>query len=200
MYGLLTEVYAACKSSMRNDQKLSKVWYVCFGVAFSMHGTCPDMILRLFCHRREAATAVIKQKNEGLLNNFVKNCGFGMGLEFRDASLVLNKDNTRVFRPGLQFAMLLRYSLDATSEVPTIAFVGMVFNLCVGFENLKTSEGKTYAMLLADTVLVLPDGEPDVLTHMPRSYKDVTYQLDDGNDQGMTIGTFSRQYLFGYSH
>jgi len=58
----------------------------------------------------------------------------------------------------------------------------MVFNLCVGFENLKTKEGKTYAVLLADTVLIQPDGEPDVLTHLPRSFKEVTYQIDDGNN------------------
>jgi len=62
-------------------------------------------------------------------------CRFGMGIEFREGSLLIS------------------------NKSDIIAQKGMVFNINVGFSDLenpesKTSEGKKYALYLGDTVLV----------------------------------------------
>jgi len=62
-------------------------------------------------------------------------CRFGMGIEFREGSLLIS------------------------SRSDVIAQKGMIFNINVGFSDLdnpdsKTSEGKKYALYLGDTVLV----------------------------------------------
>lgn len=48
----------------------------------------------------KAALQVIEQHNPSLKDKFVKTCGFGSGLEFRDSSLLLNDDSVRTFRAG----------------------------------------------------------------------------------------------------
>ncbi len=67
----------------------------------------------------QAAVDTIKEKKEALLSHFTKSCGFGIGIEFRDSTLIINEQNTRTLKPG------------------------MVFNLCVGFSDLKTKDKVT---------------------------------------------------------
>ena len=65
----------------------------------------------------------------------------------------------------------------------------MVFNLCIGFQDLttkacKATEGvpRPYSVLIADTLVITAD-EPESLTRLPREFKDVSYTFrSDGDD------------------
>ena len=56
---------------------------------------------------RSAAERVIKGKKPELESKFSKNCGFGIGLEFRESELVLTNKNQLTFKQG-QSARALR--------------------------------------------------------------------------------------------
>lgn len=57
----------------------------------------------------------------------------------------------------------------------------MVFNVTVTFSGLKAKNGKDYAIMIADTVIVRPNG-PEVLTvKIPRKYEEISYSLQ-GDD------------------
>jgi nucleosome binding factor SPN SPT16 subunit len=87
-----------------------------------------------------------------------KDCGFGTGLDFRDASLVLNAKNPTTLRPN------------------------MVLNLAFGLENLPLSGGGSFAVLLADTVVVRGgDSEPESLTGAPSEYHKVAFQFESND-------------------
>eukprot|EP00004_Rigifila_ramosa_P015668 TRINITY_DN364_c2_g1_i2.p1 TRINITY_DN364_c2_g1~~TRINITY_DN364_c2_g1_i2.p1 ORF type:complete len:1023 (-),score=283.22 TRINITY_DN364_c2_g1_i2:20-2818(-) len=91
-----------------------------------------------------------------LVQHFVANCGFGIGLEFRDSFQLLTKTNERLFREN------------------------SVFNLSIGFQNLKLpTSTKMYALLLADVVQVTPEGGK-VLAGCPMSWKDIAYFANSG--------------------
>eukprot|EP01037_Dinobryon_pediforme_P042067 gene42067-52200_t len=88
----------------------------------------------------EGARAYLKLKDPSLLSYLPKTLGFAMGLEFRDATLVLNQTNTTRFQPN------------------------MVFDLSVGFDNIPLTaedlagcadayKGMTsFSLLIADMV------------------------------------------------
>ncbi|VDC07164.1 unnamed protein product [Peniophora sp. CBMAI 1063] len=76
------------------------------------------------------ALSFIKQKKPELEKHFVKNIGFGMGLEFRDASYLLSSKNARQLKSN------------------------MVFNLSLGFTDLVDKKGDKYALQLNDTVKI----------------------------------------------
>lgn len=80
----------------------------------------------------QAAIDYIKQKKPELEEHFVKTLGFGTGIDFRDSSYLINAKNERTLREN------------------------MVFNVSLGFQNLPDpkNKGKTYALLLTDTVRV----------------------------------------------
>ncbi|KAI5451044.1 FACT complex subunit spt16 [Naganishia albida] len=80
----------------------------------------------------QIALDYVKQKKPDLEEHFVKNLGFGTGIDFRDSSYLINAKNERTLREN------------------------MVFNLSLGFQNLPDpkNKGKTYALLLTDTVRV----------------------------------------------
>ncbi|XRB18595.1 FACT complex subunit [Pseudoscourfieldia marina] len=90
-----------------------------------------------------------------------KSVGYVMGLEFRESAYVIN----------------------AKATAATVK-AGMVFNVSVGLSDLVTKKGKKYAMQIADTVLVKPDGEaPQVLTDAAtKRYSDIAYNLE-GDDE-----------------
>ena len=112
--------------------------------------------------RLNARRVISQSKHADLLNNFTKNCGFGIGLEFRDVHLLLTDKNPRLIQPH------------------------MVFNLAIGFTDLVTTgTNRKYAVYLADTVVVKdsaaaaagegPAKTCEALTKMPREWKDVSY-------------------------
>ena len=113
----------------------------------------------------------LRSKAPHLLGNLTKNCGFGTGLEFRESALQLNTKCEKRLRPG------------------------MAFNLALGLENLeqksaKSARDKTYALFLADTVLISESGPAEVLSDKaPKAWADVSYQLnDDDDDAGAEAG------------
>jgi nucleosome binding factor SPN SPT16 subunit len=130
IYLLLTQVYLACKVAMKAGQKMSSVY--------------------------TAAVKLIQSKKPELFSQFTKNCGFSMGLEFRESSALLNEKNNKLFQKG------------------------MIFNLCVGFENLTdTKTNKKFSALLADTMIISEGSEAESLTKMPREWKDIAYYIGD---------------------
>ncbi|KAL1528547.1 hypothetical protein AB1Y20_009890 [Prymnesium parvum] len=120
-----------------------------------------------------AMTAVvnrIKSKAPHLEKLLTKNVGFGTGIEFKESFLPLNMKCETLVRPG------------------------MVFNVALGFENVEDKEatdkrGRTYAVFLADTVLVTETGAAEVYTDKaPKQWADVSYYLKDGDDDDEPAG------------
>jgi len=128
-----------------------------------------------------AAENFIKKKKPDLMKNFTKDVGFGMGLEFRDSTYRLNAKNSNTIEDG------------------------MVFNLGMGFSNLTRSKAtdpkkKTYALFLADTVVVQLRGEPLVLTDTgekkesaSKKYSDVSYYLEDEEEKDEKVKNSTKE-------
>ncbi len=88
-----------------------------------------------------------------LAGNLTKNAGFGMGIEFRDSSLVLNAKNEAKVQET------------------------MVFNVSVGVQNVEDKKNGIYSVLIADTVVVRDaDKGPEVCTSTTRKdFKHISY-------------------------
>ncbi|KAI0048191.1 FACT complex subunit SPT16 [Auriscalpium vulgare] len=98
-----------------------------------------------------ALSTVKKQKPE-LEKHFVKNIGFGIGMEFRDSSFLLSPKNARQLKAN------------------------MVFNVSIGFADLEDQDKKKYALQLIDTVKVGQD-KGIFLTEGVKSTKDTLFYL-----------------------
>lgn len=99
-----------------------------------------------------------------LASSLMKNVGFGMGIEFRDSSLVLNAKNETKVKEN------------------------MIFNVSVGVQNIDDKENGTYAVLIADTVIVR-DAKlgPDVFTAPVRKdFKHISYIVNEGEEDEIT--------------
>lgn len=108
----------------------------------------------------QKAIALIKSKRPDLEKNFIKNVGFGMGIEFREANYVLSGKNAKELKNG------------------------MVLNVQVGFSDLENPKatdprGQTYAIMLVDTVRVTQEA-PIVLTaDCSKKLNKISYFFDD---------------------
>ncbi|KAF8919602.1 FACT complex subunit SPT16 [Mucidula mucida] len=102
------------------------------------------------------ALSYIAEKKPELEKHFVKNCGFGTGVEFRDSSYLLSSKNTRKLRKN------------------------MVIILGLGFTDLVDSNGSKYALHLADTIQVGEDNST-LLTEGVKNSKDTLFFLDSGS-------------------
>lgn len=116
------------------------------------------------CDVYNAIMDVVKKQKPELLNKITKNLGFGMGIEFREGSLVINSKN--------------QYKLKK----------GMVFSINLGFSDLTNKEGKkpeekTYALFIGDTVLVDEDGPATVLTSVKKKVKNVGIFLKNEDEE-----------------
>ncbi|KUI61029.1 FACT complex subunit SPT16 [Cytospora mali] len=85
------------------------------------------------------AISYIKSKKPELEKHFLKNVGYGIGLESKDATLLLNAKNTRVMKDGT--------------------------TLCIstGFQDLENPQpqdknSKTYSLIVTDTIRVTSEG------------------------------------------
>lgn len=116
----------------------------------------------------EAAQGYLNKKNASLIAYLPKSFGFAIGIEFRDPTLVLNAANSSKFVED------------------------MVFNLSVGFHNVPlTGEDKAgstssaikklnvFSLLLGDTVRIMKEGAPDILTKFSKEYSDISYNISD---------------------
>merc|ERR1719494_253392 len=95
-----------------------------------------------------------------LKDNFVKNIGFATGLEFREGSLLVDAKHSQRLKKG------------------------MVFNVNLGFSNLKNKSAKkdvdqTYALFLGETVMVNENEAATVLTTSKRQMKNIGMFLKD---------------------
>ncbi|XP_040603018.1 FACT complex subunit SPT16-like [Mesocricetus auratus] len=116
------------------------------------------------CDVYNSVIDVVKKQKPELLNKITKNLGFGMGIEFREGSLVINSKNQNKLKKG------------------------MVFSINLGFSDLTNKEGKkpeekTYALFIGDTVLVHEDGPATVLTSVKKKVKNVGIFLKDEDEE-----------------
>eukprot|EP00935_MAST-01C_sp_MAST-1C-sp1_P000632 g632.t1 len=119
---------------------------------------------------REKAESFLKSRDQNLVKFLPKDCGFGIGLEFKETSLVLNGKNEQKFKAG------------------------MVFNVSCGFQGIELTEkerkmkdGKQYmpkvSMMVADVVIVRESGEAEVLTgKVKKDWDDISYFLGGDDD------------------
>jgi len=118
----------------------------------------------------EGAKSYLTAKDPNLLQHLPKTLGFAMGLEFRDATMVLNQTNTTKFVPN------------------------MVFNLSVGFHNIPLSEEdvkdapeavkklSTFSLLMSDMVVIQNEGVADILTKVSKEFGGISYEIGDDKD------------------
>lgn len=108
---------------------------------------------------------VIKQGNPDLVKQLTKTFGFSTGLEFKDSNLLISE----------------------RSDV--VALKGMTFCLNVGLSNLTNpsssdTEGKTYALVVGDTIVVNDQDTPaSVLTPYKKQKKNVCIFLKEEDEE-----------------
>ncbi|KAI9708840.1 MAG: FACT complex subunit spt16 [Chrysothrix sp. TS-e1954] len=113
----------------------------------------------------EKAVNLVKTKKPNLEGHFLKIVGWGIGIEARDGSLVLNSKNSRTLKDG------------------------MTFSITTGFIDLENPEAKsvkdkTYALVISDTVRVAAGGEALVFTKDAGSDLDsVSFYFKESEDE-----------------
>ncbi|KAJ6643723.1 FACT complex subunit spt16 [Pseudolycoriella hygida] len=121
----------------------------------------------------EAALSFAKKEKPNLVESLTKMFGFGMGIEFRESSIIIGPKCNAIVKKG------------------------MVFNVYVGLSPLTNKEatdkeGKTYALFVGDTVLVNEDTPATVLTQSKKKIKNIGIFVkddeedDDEDDQNET--------------
>ncbi|XP_060679014.1 FACT complex subunit SPT16, partial [Hemiscyllium ocellatum] len=121
------------------------------------------------CDVYQTVMAFVKREKPDLLAKITKNLGFAMGIEFREASLVINTKN--------------QYRLKK----------GMMFSINLGFSNMENKEGKNpeekiYALFIGDTVQINEEGPASVITTVKKKIKNVGIFLkneDEDEDEEM---------------
>eukprot|EP01035_Chromulina_nebulosa_P019212 gene19212-25063_t len=121
----------------------------------------------------ETAVSFLTTKSSDLLPHLPKTLGFAIGIEFRDGTLVLNGNNKVKFTEN------------------------MVFTLSIGFQNVPLSDEdketslsesikklNVFSLLLSDTVRIMKEGAPDILTKVSKEYSDISYNISDKDDSG----------------
>ncbi|EPQ58254.1 SPT16-domain-containing protein [Gloeophyllum trabeum ATCC 11539] len=105
------------------------------------------------------ALSFVKEKKPELEKHFVKNIGFGIGMEFRDSTYLISPRNGRPLKAG------------------------MTINLVLGFSELQEDGGKKYALQLADTILVNQE-KSTLLTEGVKAPKETLFFLNpaDGDE------------------
>lgn len=104
----------------------------------------------------------IRSERPELENNFTRNVGWAIGLEFRDSSFVLNAKNERVIH-------------DKST-----------FDITIGFQNINNSsakdpKSKVYSLLLSETVK-LQNKEVTILTDYTKNRSDVSFYFKDDTE------------------
>lgn len=116
----------------------------------------------------------IKKERPDLVNHFTKNCGWLLGMEFRDLTFILNAKTT-------------------DRKLTT----GQIISLTIGFNNLsndkndkndkndnKTNHQKnkqTYALLLTDTIKITDDSSI-LLTNYSKDRAAISFSFNDDNE------------------
>eukprot|EP01015_Nassula_variabilis_P035675 TRINITY_DN9013_c0_g1_i2.p1 TRINITY_DN9013_c0_g1~~TRINITY_DN9013_c0_g1_i2.p1 ORF type:complete len:168 (+),score=41.78 TRINITY_DN9013_c0_g1_i2:62-505(+) len=112
----------------------------------------------------EKALNFIKEKNNSLVEHLLSYFGYGIGLEFKESVTLISAKSEKIVEAG------------------------MCFNVLVGANNLQTSTGKSYAIMMADT-LIVGESQNEVITiSVSKKYEDVSYSLSEEDDQAATNG------------
>lgn len=99
----------------------------------------------------------IAKERPDLADKFTKNCGWLIGIEFRDSTFILNAKSERVLTDG------------------------QIVSLTIGFQNLP-NKNKTYSILLTDTYKISVD-KPILLTNYPKAQLEVSFYFNDEDDE-----------------
>lgn len=107
----------------------------------------------------QGALDFIKSEKPDLVQHFTKNCGWLMGIEFRDSTFVLNSKNERKLQNG------------------------QIISLTLGFSNLANDKAlnpklKQYSLILTDTFKV-SESEPILLTTYPKARSETSFYFKD---------------------
>eukprot|EP00727_Mastigamoeba_balamuthi_P010087 m51a1_g5700 putative fact complex subunit spt16 (1015) ;mRNA; f:1028518-1032300 len=109
----------------------------------------------------QQARSTIENGMPSLVPLLPKNFGHGMGMEFKEFGMLLTERNEVTIHPGMSF--------NVSVAIPNIPLK----------ETSKDSKKNTFAVQIADTVLVTENG-PEVLTNdCSKQWSDITYSLDD---------------------
>ncbi|CAM9551683.1 unnamed protein product [Chrysoparadoxa australica] len=120
----------------------------------------------------EFAHGWLKKKAPHLLPHLTKSLGFGLGLDFKEKALDLTLKNHNKLREGMSINLSI-----GLSDVPLSA------------SDLKKSNWSIdkFSCVIADTVVVKKDDNPEILTRCSKEWRDVGYSMDfegDGDGDG----------------
>lgn len=113
----------------------------------------------------QTAVDMVAKYDRKLVDKFTRNCGFIMGIEFRESSLQIAPKSMAIVKRG------------------------MVFNVSLGLANLENREApdeqsKIYALFIGDTVLVKDDKQPaTILTQSKKKLKNIAIIIKDDDDE-----------------
>ncbi|WEJ94943.1 FACT complex subunit spt16 [Yamadazyma tenuis] len=114
------------------------------------------------------AIKFIETERPDLVSHFTKNCGWLMGIEFRDSSFLLNAKSNRKIQKN------------------------QIFSLAIGFNDLTNETTKhPYALLLNDTIQVT-ESEVNVLSNHLRSKPDVSFYFKENDIKDELDGNESK--------
>lgn len=144
-YGILLELRRECLASMLAGHRIGDV--------------------------AETASKFISHKYPYMLECLPKTLGFGLGLDFREAALLLNSKNSHIFVPNMVFSLAVGFHNVPLGSADKIDAAGSVRKL------------SKYSMLVADTVIIRADGEPpELLTKYSVEWRDVSYFINESSE------------------
>ena len=111
------------------------------------------------------ALGIIRAKKPDLEKHFLKNVGGGIGIETRDATLVLNGKNTRPLKDGMTLCITTGFS-DIPNPEP------------------QDKKSNTYSLLVSDTVRIRRGNETVVFTSFAPSDIESTSFFFKDDDEG----------------
>ncbi|OEH80504.1 WD-40 repeat-containing protein [Cyclospora cayetanensis] len=125
---------ALCRTFILNGRKEQKETYA-VALELQQHIIASLKPGITFASVYEKAIQFLNAKKPALTKHLVKSVGHAIGAQYRDAKLVFNHKNEKVFVES-----------------------NMAFLVSVGFSDMQTAGGKAYAVWIADTVLLKQDG------------------------------------------
>jgi nucleosome binding factor SPN SPT16 subunit len=138
----------------------------------------------------EAASMFLSQKYPHMLPCLPKSLGFGLGLDYHEAALLLNSKNSLGFSPNMVFNLAIGFHNIALEPSDKVDAMGSVCKLA------------EYSMLVSDTVLIRADDEPpEVLTKYSVEWRDVSYFINEntednkGHDEAPTEAVSSSKHV-----
>jgi nucleosome binding factor SPN SPT16 subunit len=149
-----------------------------YGILLELRREC--LALMLAGHRigdvSETASNFISHKYPYMLECLPKSLGFGLGLDFREAALLLNSKNPHRFEPNMVFSLAVGFHhvpLDISDKIDAAGSVR------------KLSK---YSMLVADTVIIRAGGEPpELLTKHSVEWRDVSYFINENSEHHINL-------------